>query len=431
MLYSWKLKLPLTYLLHRTTLQDRVSGRVLHGAHSGPQRYLTDEEEEELVRFIFRCTEIGYSRTRTEILATVQMICERKGLNVQVSSGWWDAFRSRHPSLSVRMAEGLGCARVAAFDNVIMDRYYDMLEDTLKSNALWDLPAQIFNCDETGMPLNPGTSKVAAAKGAKHPYQITSGNKAHITVLACTSAAGYAIPPMVIFDRRALKPELTLGEVPGTFYGLSDSGWIDTDLFHQWFMNHFLRYAPSCRPLLLLLDGHSAHYQPAVVRMAAEEGVIVFCLPPHTTHVAQPLDNGPFASLKSHWKEACREFTVKNPGQVVTRFQFSALFCKAYAKAMTIHTITADFRTTGVYPFNRHATVPRDPEPDLAQRTGLAYIPMFSPERRIRDVGQQHHHSHTAYQPDQGGVDDSLAGVPEPAVISHGLPESCTPGCRG
>ena len=54
--------------------------------------------------------------------------------------------------------------------------YYDTLEATLKSISLWDLPAHIFNCDETGMPLNPATSKVVAAKGVKHPYQITSGN---------------------------------------------------------------------------------------------------------------------------------------------------------------------------------------------------------------------------------------------------------------
>ena len=329
-----------------------------------------------------RCSEIGYSRTKRDILAIVQSACEKKGRMVSVTHGWWNSFRRRHPELSIRKAEGLGYPRTVAFDPVVINRYYDMLESTLKTNDLWDFPAQIFNCDETGMPLNPGTTKVAALKGTKHPYQITSGNKTHITVLACTSAAGYAMPPMVIFDRRTLKPELTLGEVSGTFYGLSDNGWMDAELFQEWFANHFLRYAPSARPLLLLLDGHSSHYQPAMVRMAAEEKIIVFCLPPHTTHVAQPLDNGPFASLKRYWQEVCREFMVQNPGKVVTRFEFSRLFCKAYTKAMTIHTITESFRSTGVFPFNRHVLQPCDKEPDLAERTGLAYIPMFSPRPR-------------------------------------------------
>ena len=58
-------------------------------------------------------------------------------------------------------------------------------------------------------------------------------------------------------------------------------------------------------------------------------------------------------------------------GQVVTRFQFSALFCKAYAKALTIHTITEGFRTTGIYPFNWHATATHYPEPGQAWPTFL------------------------------------------------------------
>ena len=86
---------------------------------------------------------------------------------------------------------------------------------------------------------------------------------------------------MVIFDRKNLNQELTIGEVPGTMYGLNPgSGWIDQELFPDWFERHFLQYAPAVRPLLLLLDGHSTHYQPEVVRLAATNGVIMFALPP-------------------------------------------------------------------------------------------------------------------------------------------------------
>ena len=92
------------------------------------------------------------------------------------------------------------------------------------------------------------------------------------------------------------------------------------------FVTIFLRCAPSCSPLLLLLDGHSSHYQPAVVEMAAAEQVIIFCFPLHTMHITQPLDNGAFGALKLHWKEACREHMTMNSGQVVTRYSFSQLF---------------------------------------------------------------------------------------------------------
>ena len=64
---------------------------------------------------------------------------------------------------------------------------------------------------------------------------------------------------------------------------------MDDETFYEWFEHHFLEYAPSGRPLLLLLDGHSSHYNLTFIRCAAQKGVI-FTLPPNTTHISQPLE---------------------------------------------------------------------------------------------------------------------------------------------
>ena len=47
------------YGVPRTTLQDRVSGKVSLNARSGAGRLLTDEEESTLVEFLIGCTSIG------------------------------------------------------------------------------------------------------------------------------------------------------------------------------------------------------------------------------------------------------------------------------------------------------------------------------------------------------------------------------------
>ena len=83
----------------------------------------------------------------------------------------------------------------------------------LNESELEDQPCQIFNLDESGFPLSPKPPKVAARKGEKHPVCITSNEK---TVITCVSAGGYGLPPLVIFDQKFLKPEMTSGEVPGT-----------------------------------------------------------------------------------------------------------------------------------------------------------------------------------------------------------------------
>ena len=102
-------------------------------------------------------------------------------------------------------------------------------------------------------------------------------------------------------------------------YGYSKKGWMDLELFHDWFSNHFLCYAPSERPLLLLMDGCSSHFCPDIIKIAASEQVIIlFVLPPHTTQVMQPLDKGVFAALKTNWRKVCHFFLIRNPGRVIT-----------------------------------------------------------------------------------------------------------------
>lgn len=355
-----------------------------------------DAEEGELVNFILGCSKVGYPSSRKQIIALAQQIAKEKGMEVSVTSGWWVSFRKRHPELTLRMSEPLSHVRAASVSPEVLDKYFDILEDTLRSNNLIDKPCQIFNCDESGMPLTPHPPRVVTQKGVKHSTAITSGDKSQITVLACCSAGGYVIPPFVIFDRKSLKPEMTSGEIPGTMYGLSSSGWIDSELFDLWFSHHFLAYAPPTRPLLLLLDGHSSHYTPAVIRKAAEEKVIVFCLPPHTTHLTQPLDSSCFGSLKKMWVEECHHYLCENPCRVITRYQFSALFHRAWARSMTMENVISGFRSTGVFPLNRKAlasaaTPPPKPRFDpasLAERTGLQYIPLYSPARRCQETPQ-------------------------------------------
>ena len=93
-------------------------------------------------------------------------------------------------------------------------------------------------------------------------------------------------------QHKKLNHSWTNNEVSGSRYGVSDKGWVDQGLFYYWLKDHFLVNAVSRRPLLLLLDGHSSHFEPKSIKFAKENGVVIFCLPPHTTHECQPLDVG-------------------------------------------------------------------------------------------------------------------------------------------
>ena len=56
--------------------------------------------------------------------------------------------------------------------------------------------------DETGMPLDPKSMKCVAPRGAKTVLVSSSGDKTKVTVVACVSASGQRMPPLVILNRK-------------------------------------------------------------------------------------------------------------------------------------------------------------------------------------------------------------------------------------
>ena len=258
----------------------------------------------------------------------------------------------------MRKGDSTAFVRMDAINEETLTSYYKLLEDTLQENKLQNCPSQIYNVDETGVPLNPKPPKIVVPKGMKKPRYQSPGQKGQITVVACGNAAGNVLPPLIIFDAKNMQHAWTQGEVPGSKYGTSDKGWITTELFESWFNELFLPNAVSARPLLLLLDGHSTHYQPDVINLALKNEVLILCLPPHTTHATQPLDCGVFSPLKSHWTSVCHEFIQKNPGRIITKFNFDRLFSQAWLRAVSPSNLIAGFKTCGVHPFNNKAVRP-------------------------------------------------------------------------
>ena len=348
-----------------TTLRDRINGSVVHGTKPGPKPYLSKSEEGELKSFLKTCTDIGYGKTRRDVMCIVQSVAIDKGVlkSQKITEGWWRRFLQRQPDLSLRRGDTTAHVRMNAVNKKTMEQYISLLNDVLDEHELHTKPSQIYNVDESGIPFDPRPPNIVATKGTKKVRYRASGRKGQVTIVGCASASGHAIPPMVIFDAQKLNPAWTEGEFPGTKYGLSKNGWINSELFEAWLSEHFLEHTVSSRPLLLLLDGHSTHYQPELLRVAKDHDVIMLCLPPHTTHESQPLDCGVFGPLKSHWSNVCHTYLQQNPGRIMNRFQFSALFSKAWGTAVSPSNIIAGFRRCGVYPFNPSAiSVPDVPD---------------------------------------------------------------------
>ena len=56
------------------TLKDRLAGRGKHGKNSGPEPYLTPQEEEEFVEFLKKCSKVVVYEKKEEVFSIVERV---------------------------------------------------------------------------------------------------------------------------------------------------------------------------------------------------------------------------------------------------------------------------------------------------------------------------------------------------------------------
>ena len=133
----------------KTTLKDRINGKVEHGRKPGPQSYLTNFEERELGVFLKECAGIGYGKTRRDVMQIAQSVAEEKGVlkKSRITHRWWSRFLQRQGDLSPRRGDSTAHSLMDAINKETLSHYFKLLNDVLDECGLLDNPAQIYNVD--------------------------------------------------------------------------------------------------------------------------------------------------------------------------------------------------------------------------------------------------------------------------------------------
>lgn len=351
----------------KSTLERRVKNgnKVATGESKvlgAKQRVFSDDMENELERYILRMEELFFGLTVTDIRRLAFELAERNNIahpfNKSVGlagEDWASSFLRRHTRLSIRSPEATSAARARGFNRATVGEFFTLLEQIQNKHHFG--PTRIFNVDETGLTTVQGKpSRIMALRGKKQVGALTSAERGQLcTVEICMSAAGQFIPPMIIFPRQCMKIELMDGTPPGCVYRCHPSGWMQSDIFTEWFQ-HFVTCSASSvsNPSLLILDGHATHTKNlAVIDLARQNGVVLLVLPPHCSHRMQPLDVSFMKPLSTFYSQECEKWLRSHPGRVITMFQVGAVFGAAYVRASTPEIAISGFKATGIYPVNR------------------------------------------------------------------------------
>ncbi|XP_070614807.1 tigger transposable element-derived protein 1-like [Erythrolamprus reginae] len=211
------------------------------------------------------------------------------------SKGWFDNFQRRYGLRSMSLHGETASADTGAAEEYVHGTFKEIIEEGAY------LPEQVFNMDETGllwkrMPLHTFLMKEKAkASGFK-------AQKDQVTLIMCGNAAGFMIKPGLIYksrNPRALKNR-NKNALP-VYWMHNPKAWITKvltrDWFHQCFIPQVKDYLADKRlnfKMLLLVDNAGGHDDLA----HEHDGVQVEFLPPNTTSLIQPMNQGVICVFK-------------------------------------------------------------------------------------------------------------------------------------
>ncbi|KAI4460719.1 hypothetical protein MML48_5g00012124 [Holotrichia oblita] len=227
---------------------------------------------------------------------------------------------------------------------------------TVKELGLEEKPSQIWNLDESSFCSDPSKTKIVGQRG--HPSsRTTSGpGKQNTTVLMCCNAIGEKGPLLIIFKGKNVWDQWIVPpgtEFPNTTYAATSNGWMESTVFKNYFEKSFIKQLPEDRPVLVIYDGHTTQLSVDIIKTAIENQITILKLPPHTSHLLQPLNLSVFKSLKTRWDAKLVEWQRKKVGVKIPKSMFSKLIGELWTDTKP-EIITNGFIKADICPINRN-----------------------------------------------------------------------------
>lgn len=350
------------YNIPRATLFDQLkkSAEDVRDPKRGKKPIFNESQEQELVQFILKSCRNYFGITTLTLRKVAFDFATANGLahNFNRATGmagkdWYHCFMSRHPEISLRRPEATSLSRITAFNEEEVDIFFTNLTQLISKHHF--RPDAIYNVDETGISTVQRNSRILAPKGLKQVGKCTSAERGVLTtVINACSATGNYIPPFFIFKRKRMNPLLMKQSNCNMLASVSDSGWINEDLFVHW-LQHFKSFSrPSAdNKILLVLDNHESHISLTAYNFCKNNFIHVITLPPHTSHKMQPLDLTFHGPLKTAYNRECETHMVNNPGAKITSYDVVGLYTKAFNRTTNIEKAVNGFRAAGICPLDK------------------------------------------------------------------------------
>ncbi|CBQ71472.1 conserved hypothetical protein [Sporisorium reilianum SRZ2] len=341
----------------KSTLHDPSKGKqTKQDAHSH-QQALSPFNETTLLNHIRHCAAGGFLLNPADVRDFTEYLA-RGGSGdsgaVKLGHNWVSFFLNRHLSIQSRWSRCLENARIRGTDEDDIRQSFGRLQEVITEYKISS--NDIFNMDETGFVFGLGGSQCVIVPGGNPAsrFKAQPGNRQNATVIEVISSGGQVLPPLIITKGKlhTVSEQGRMEDIPSTWhFSKGPSGWTDNELAVLWVENVFDANAKLSMPSasrLLIMDGHQSHTSSVFIDALWKRNILPLCLPPHTTHVMQPLDVSIFRQLTAAYRRLVTELAPHVAATGIDKAQFGTLYAQAQEKTLTSAAAKKAFQDTGI-----------------------------------------------------------------------------------
>ena len=322
---------------------------------SGAPKKLNEYETQELIDWVQKKFNDGDPPQRYEIMMKARRILMKNGKVDKLSKNWVESFiEQNNERIKKVKASPMEELRYQVGIETVIEWF-----DLLKEKKLCDIePGLIINIDETG--FGSSNTKNLVKKTVIVPeninrsvfYQIPRQKK-HISAILSITADGSMLKPGII----GINKNLPLDANRTTFYNniyyySSEKAFISKKIFGDYINCEVIPYIENERRrigkldarAIILVDGHLSHHDELLEAIFAEKNIFYAFIPPHSSHILQPLDRCLFSVLKNHYGNK-----RKNKNLISFTSKLENIYISIQESQITSH-ILKSFSRSGIKP---------------------------------------------------------------------------------
>ena len=334
-------------------LRSRVKGRKSLFQRTPTSRRLNGTQEAALCRYLDHRDTIGKPLKQSEVRDVATKILRQENASVlPLGPDWVKRFLDRHPEYRKRRRRAIDIERLQALDKEVAQVWFEKLQEMINLHGIE--ASDIYNFGETGFMIGVGKDQwIITREPQRKIVDGTISNREMVTVVEAVSTDCFTVPPVIILKAKSLLYRWFDVLQGDEHLAVTENAYINDALAFQW-IQHFERHTrkrTKGKYRMLICDRHGSHFSYEFIHFCEQRNIVLYFLPPHSSHILQPLDVGVFGVFK-HWHSEAIEAATATGYQKITKDIFLAGIDAIRQKTFKRNTVARGFKLTGIYPFN-------------------------------------------------------------------------------